>query len=350
VAFVRPTLGELVDRIQQDLQSRLGLASPILRRALVYVLARVLAGAVHMLHGHLEFLARQAFPDLSDGDFLIRQAALFGLSRKAAEYAFGNVTIAGTNGYVIPAGTVLLRADGAAYVMDADATISGGTATAAVTARDAGEDGNAAAGDPVSFESPIAGVNAAAVVAAGGLTNGSDQETVDSLRCRLLERLAEPPHGGNAADYVAWAKAVAGVTRAWCYPTESGAGTVVVRFVRDDDASIIPDSTEVAAVQTYIDERRPVTATVTVAAPTAVALNFTIHITPDSTATRAAVEAELRDLLRRDARPGGTILLSQIRVAIGVAEGVTDFTMASPVADVTRTTGQLTTFGTVTWT
>jgi uncharacterized phage protein gp47/JayE len=151
--------------------------------------------------------------------------------------------------------------------------------------------------------------------------------------------------------YAAWAKEVAGVTRAWVFPGELGAGTVTVRFVRDDDdTTIIPDGAEVSAVQGYIDARRPVTAQVTVVAPAAVPLNLTIDITPDTAATRAAVESELRDLLSRDeVVPGGTILLSELRTAIGIAEGISDYTLVSPAASVTHTTGQMPIFGVITW-
>lgn len=349
MAFARPSLATLVDRVQQDLVSRLGLVTPVLRRSLVYVLSRVIAGAVHMLHGHLEYNSRQVFPDQSDGDFLARHAALFGLARKAATYATGDVEFAGDNGTVIPGGTVLVRADGARFTTDADATIALGVATAAVTAVVAGDDANTDAGVTVSLESPIAGVFTAATVAAGALSGGADEESDDDLRTRLLERLREPPHGGSAADYIAWAKEVAGVTRAWVYPLELGAGTVVVRFTRDDDASPIPDAGEVAAVQSYIDERRPVTATVTVLAPTAVPLALTIDLTPDTPAARAAVEAELRDLLRRDGKPGGTIFKSQIEVAVGLAEGVTNFVVSVPAGDVAHAAGQLPVLGVITW-
>ena len=321
--------------------------------------------------------------------------------------ATGNVVAWGTNGTAIPQGTVLLHADGTSYKASAAATvatltawvgttaytvgalranggnvylcITAGTSAAsggptgtgtditdgtahwryiaagsaavavAVACAAAGQDGNRDLGVALAFESPIAGVNAAATVSTGGLASGSDEETDAALRARVLERMQSPPHGGAASDYVAWAKEVAGVTRAWCYPLEGGAGTVTVRFVRDDDASLIPDAGEVTAVQTHINEVRPVTAVVTVAAPTAVALNFTIHVVPDNTSTRAAVQAELEDLLLREATPGGTILLSQIRGAVDDAEGVTDWTVTAPAANVTHTTGQLATFGTITW-
>lgn len=350
MAFTRPTLSELVDRTQNDFLSRLtDLKAPILRRAMVHVLARVVAGAAHMLHGHLEFLSRQVFPDQSDTDFLVRQAGIFGLSRKAATFATGDVTVTGTNGTLIPLGSILLRSDGARFETVEEATIAAGTATVPVLSELAGADQACDAGVELDFESPIAGVDATATVAAGGLAGAADEETDAALRTRLLDRLRSPPQGGAAADYVAWALEVAGVTRAWVYPLEDGAGTVTVRFVRDDDASIIPDAGEVGTVQAYIDERRPVTATVTVEAPVAVAIDYTISVTPDTAATRAAVEAELVDLLRRDAKPGGTIFRSQIDVAVGVAEGVTDFTVSVPAGDVVHAPGEIATHGSISW-
>ena len=352
MAFARPTLSELVDRIQQDLVSRLALAAPILRRAVVYVLARVQAGAAHMLHGHLEYLSRQVFADESDEPYLRRQAALApggAMSPTPAAYATGNVTVTGTDGAFIDAEVVLLRADGTEYSTNAEATIAAGTATVPVIASLAGQDGNCDAGTSLGFESPIAGVQATALVATGGLSGGADQEDLESFRARFLERLRLPPHGGSAADYVAWPKEIPGVTRAWCFPLELGAGTVVVRFVRDDDASLIPDAGEVASVQAHLDAVRPVTAAVTVQAPTAVPLDYTIHVLPDTSETRAAIEAELEDLLLRQAAPGGTLLLSQIRVAIGTAEGVVDFTVTVPASDVVHAAGEIPVMGTITW-
>lgn len=351
--FTRPTLSELVTRIQQDLQTRLVLTGPVLRNSVIAVTARVLAGAVHGLYGYVTFLSAQLFPDTSVTSYLERQASVFGITRLAATYATGTATATGVNGIVVPGGSVLQRADGATYVTAADVTISSGSATATVTAQVAGENGNLDAASALTFGSPIAGVNAQATVTSGGLAGGADQETDDALRARVEARLQSPPQGGSAADYVTWALSVGGVTRAWVYPEELGAGSVTVRFVRDNDgigSTIIPSSPEVAAVQAVINALRPVTATVTVVAPVADAVNFTLHLAADTTDTRAAVIAELTDLLMRAGSPGGTILLSAIRTAIGIATSPGDFTLASPSADSTHSTGHIPIMGTVTFT
>ena len=92
------------------------------------------------------------------------------------------------------------------------------------------------------------------------------------------------------------------------------------------------------------------TALVTVAAPVAVPLDFDIRLTPDSSAIRAAIEAELRDLIFREAVPGGTLLISHIREAISIAAGEVDHVLLAPDEDQTVTAAQINTLGTLTWT
>jgi uncharacterized phage protein gp47/JayE len=89
---------------------------------------------------------------------------------------------------------------------------------------------------------------------------------------------------------------------------------------------------------------------VTVVAPVAVPLDLTITgLTPDTAAVRAAIEAEIIDLLRREAVPGGTILLSHLREAISIAAGEADHALTIPAANVTHATGELAVLGTITW-
>lgn len=347
--FQRPTLAGLVDRAQQDFVSRLELNGAVLRRSVVRVLSRVVAGAAHMLHGHLDWGARQLFADTAEEDALVRQAALYGVDRKPAAYAYGSVDITGEDGTVIPLDTRLIRADGVVYVVDSEGTIDAGTASVSAATLLAGAEGNADEGVALSFESPVAGADAGALVGAGGISGGADEEDVEALRGRLVARLRSSPQGGTASDYVTWALEVPGVTRAWVYPREMGAGTVILRFVRDDDASLIPDSGEVATVQAYVDALRPATAAVTVAAPVAAPLAFTLAVVPNTTAVKAAVEAELEDLLRREASPGAALPISRIRTAIGNADGLTDYTLTTPSATVSPSAGQLITLGVITW-
>jgi uncharacterized phage protein gp47/JayE len=319
------------------------------------VLGVVWAGAVHTLYGYLDWLARQLFGDTAEREQLLRMAALYGISPVPAAFATGNVTATGTNGTSIPAETILRLDAATSYRVTTGQVIAGGTATLPVAAVLAGAAANVPVSTTLTFETPIPNVNSTATVATGGIAGGVDEEGTEELRDRYLLRLREPPEGGADQDYEAWALAVAGVTRAWVYPNEDGLGTVAVRFVRDGEAPIFPDGGEVAAVQAALTAQRPITAQVTAKAPTNLAVAFTIHIVPDNADTRAAVTAELTDLLNRVAEPGdgvgrGTILLSAIRTAVGVAEDVTDYTVTVPGANVVPALGELATVGSLAWT
>ena len=348
MSFDRPTLTELIDRAVADIESRLDGADASLRRTLLGVLARMEAGSVHGLYGYLDWIALQGMPDTADTAQLDRWSSIWGKQRKAAATASGSVTFTGTDGGVIPTGTLLKRADDVEYATTEDGEIEGGTAVVLLAATEAGADGNAASGTKLSLPTPLSWVKSTAVAAE--LSGGSDEEADADLRDRLLARIRQAPHGGADFDYVQWALEVGGVTRAWAYPRELGPGTVTVRFMTDGLTSDgIPTAQAVDEVQAYIDVMRPVTADVTVVAPVAVAMNPVINLSPNTAAVRAAVEAELADLLAREAEPGTTVLISHIREAVSIAAGESDHVLVAPTTDVEHATGAVGVLGTITW-
>lgn len=351
MAWNRPTLDALIKRNQADIESSLPGTDAKVRRKNLNVFAKIISVCTHGLYGNLEYIAKQILPDTAESKYLDRHSSLWlTVPRKAASFAVGQVVFTGTNGTLIAAGTVIVRSDGLEYSTDADVTIALSQAIANVTALIAGQSGNTVSGTVLNLASPIAGVNGNVTVHATALTGGADQELDQDLSNRVVARIQNPPHGGAKHDYELWALEVPGVTRAWVYAQELGIGTVTVRFVRDGDASIIPDAAEVTAVQDYIDAMRQVSLkSFYVVAPIAAPIDYTIQLTPDTPAVRAAVIAELDDLLKREAVPGGTILLSHQREAISISAGETNYVMTSPSADVTNATGYISTLGVITW-
>lgn len=340
--FNRPPLTTLVKSLRDDLLSRTD--EVLLRRADSEIIARVLAGGLHGLYSYADYIARQIIWDTCDDDTLDRWASMWlQVPRKPAAKATGTATFTVVGAVVVPTGTVTQAFDGQQYSTTAD-SVAG---VAPLQANIAGAAGNRAAGQSLSLVSPIAGVQTVALASA--ITLGSDIESTASLRARLIARVQTPPDGGSANDYRTWALQVAGVTRAWVAPLEQGVGTVVVRFMRDGDVTPIPNAGAVAVVQAYIDNLRPVTAQAIVVAPVANVVNFSITITPSSVAVKAAVEAQLRDLLLREGAPGVTLLVSRIREAISVAAGETDNVLVSPAANVVSAVGYIPTFGAITW-
>lgn len=350
MATQRPTLKEIIERVEQDIASRLGIGAPA-RIALARVLARAEAGVAHGLYGYIDTKEKNFLPDTGDEAAVLRWANLFGVSRLSPVAASGSVQATGSNDKVIPAGRELQSPAGVVYTVDADVTVSSGIASIAITAVDRGIAGNLDAGTTLNFLQPVDGVLSSVTIEAPGLVGGSDIETIDALRVRVLDRMQSPPRGGTANDYVEWAKAAhPDVTRAWVSGQEMSANSVTVRMVTDDAAGgLIPTEAVIDAVFDYIASRRPVTAEVYVVAPTAVDLDLEIAISPTTQAVKDAVTAELADLIKREAAPGGTILISRINEAISNAGGESDHVLIEPTENVEHETGEIAVLGEITW-
>ncbi|CUI71891.1 baseplate J/gp47 family protein [Achromobacter xylosoxidans] len=345
----RPTLPKLIEQLSSEMESRLPGILPRARRSLAGVLVRVFSGGLDALYKFLERVFKQAWPDQCDEDELPTHGARWGVLQKTAAPATGLLLIGGENGASLMAGSVFQRADGVQFTVDVGVTIVGSSATVAVTADEVGQAGNTAVGVQFTLASPVVGINSTAV-ASTEISGGAEVERPELFRARILERIRRPPHGGDNDDYVAWAKEVPGVTRAWCTPNGMGAGTVVVRFVRDDDEDPIPDAGEIEAVRAHIEAHRPVTAELFVPLSVAKPVAYVISdLQPDTAEIRAAIVAELKDMHVRDAIPGGTLLVSHMREAISIAAGENDHVLVSPAGNVTCLPGELATFGGVTW-
>ena len=347
--FGRPTLSELVNRTRGDMQSRLPGADAGLRHSVLNVLARTHAGASAGLYGYLDWLARQLMPDTAEAEYLARHAAIWGIRRKAAVPATATAALTGADGAVVPVGTMLQRVDGAAYLTVTEATLVAGTASVLVEAIVPGPDADLEPGAQLTMTAPVGGINALAVVTELN-SAGAAEEGDPALLDRLLSRIRQQPQGGARHDYIAWALAQPGVTRAWCWPEWLGPGTVGVSFVMDDRADIIPTPADVEAVAAALDIVRPVTAQVHVFAPTPQPIGVLVRIAPDLPETRAAIVAELEDFYAREAEPGGTIWRSRVSEAISLAAGEFSHELQAPGGDFTAVPGSLPVLGEVAFT
>ena len=334
MSFARPTLPQIRDRAIVDL----GPAAR-LRRSPERAIAVAIAGASHGLHGHLDWASRQMTPLYCDDDQLVAWGTIFGVTRKQPTKATGSATFTGTNGTIVASGTTLQLSDGTRFATTASGTVAAGTVTIAIESEDYSSDGNCDAGATIRVTSPISGLNSDGVTD-DDISDGTDLEEIETYRARILERLQDAPQGGSTADYKAWIKATAGVDvlEAYVYPALDGAGTVGWTFtITGNDP--IPGAPALALVQTDIDAQRPVDMrSATGFLPIAQPVTYSIQLSPNTTTVQDAVKAALQDLHRREAEPGGTLLLSRINEAISTAAGESDHVLVTPAADVDAST------------
>jgi uncharacterized phage protein gp47/JayE len=334
------------------------LKGPLVPNSVARVLADAGGGLAHLGYQYLDWLALQLLPDTSESQWLDRHGVIWLVNadgsrgRKAASFATGSATMTGASGKVFPSGSILtgFGSPAVSYQTTQDVTVSSTPAPVTLTALDAGAAGNLPLGDTLSVTTAVPGVDATATVVS--LNGGADVESDDLLRARVLERIQLPPMGGDADDYVAWALAVPGVTRAWCSPREMGMGTVTIRFMCDalratniPSTNGFPLSQDVAAVAAYLDMVRPVAVQDRfVVAPIPQPVSCTIgNLSANTTATQNAIAASISKMLTQRGKPAyslngiaqgaQTIYAAWVSDAIFAAQGVASFdlTMADAV-------------------
>ena len=160
-----------------------------------------------------------SFPDWAWGDWLDMHGRRAGINvtRKQAGYASGKVTFTGSPGTTLIKGFQVCTAasgdtESVVFAIDSDVTIpDSGSIEASITATEPGTGSNVAAGTIVLMVQPASGISK--VNNANAITGGTDTETDDDYRARILEvaRSSGASYIGNDADYIRWAKEVTGI-------------------------------------------------------------------------------------------------------------------------------------------
>src|SRR6516164_1850499 len=309
-----PTLRDVRSTIRDAITGRLPGADANVPNSVLRVLSDAMGALCHLTLQYIDWLALQLLPDTAETEWLDRHGHIWlvnadgSTGRKLATQAAGTASFAGAIGTIVPSGTQLGYGTGISYQTLSQITIGSAPSPVAIQALDPGAAGNLDAGTALSMQTPVAGVTGVTVVS---LEGGTDDETDDELRARILKRIREPPMGGDATDYEQWALAVPGVTRAWSFPQEMGVGTMTLRFMMDDlrrDYGGFPQPDDVAAVAEYIDTVRPVTVKdMFVVAPIPYPVNIRIsYLDIDNMSTHGAIEASLLAGFYNRQKPGTT--------------------------------------------
>ena len=173
-------------------------------------------------YDQLETVRKQSHVSTASGTYLEKCVAHFGLYRKSATYATGNITVTGTSGAVLPVGSKVAAGNVMFTVNDTVTIGDDGTASAPVICDTAGTQGNVLAGYINRFPVTISGL--LRVTNEHATTGGSNDETDTQLRERYNEYISRPVTSGNKYQYISWAKSVPGVGDAKCIPLWNGPG------------------------------------------------------------------------------------------------------------------------------
>lgn len=313
-----------------------------------------LSAQVQSLLAQADWVLDQSFPQTAQGEYLDYHAQTRGISRAEAAKAEGTLQFSAPGNVsadcVIEAGTVAMTAEGVKFETTETVTLAAGTRTVNAGARAvrAGADGNVLAGQVRLMSVLPTGVTAC--TNPGAFSGGSDTESDESLRERVMESYRRLPNGANAAFYEQEAMSFPGVAAAKAVGRARGIGTVDVYVATQSGA---PSEDLLDEIAGALDKKREIAVDVEVLAPTAVATNVSAELSVkegyDFAEVCEAVERALGAYFTGE-RLGEEILCARIASLIYGTEGVANCHLLAPAADTAGSLTKLPTLGTVTLT
>jgi hypothetical protein len=374
MSLALPTTADLNAQIVSQIGAQIGQSIPLLPKAFVNVLAKVLAGVFVLLFKYASFSFLQMFvAHASDKETTVNGRKLIPLVELGRLLGVGdpdpatraelNLTVTVVNQVgTLAAGQQLVRTEsGFVYIVLFAVALNAPTVTARVRAISSpnlgdgsGTSGNLQPGDVIEFANTPAGVATKAVVLSQAVT-AADAETTDRYRGRVLDKVQKRPQGGAYADYVEWSLDVPGIIHAYPYAGEdeggSGPGQVDI-YVEADVASSgsadgFPTGAQLTAVLDSINlngtsgkaTRRPVSAAPNVRSITRVSFDYEISgLVPDTSDTRLLIEEGLTEhmLSREPFIVGLSTLPRNDRITEAAVSGIVDSIVSAQGATVTK--------------
>jgi uncharacterized phage protein gp47/JayE len=350
--YTPPTLAQCVEKSRQDFQANLPGSNAWLFPNNIAVSAKVFGGLIWSGYRFLAWILQQALASTASREYLYMHGAELGVAPLVATGSAGLVQVTGTVDLLIPTGTIVTRQDSLRMLTTADARIPpGGVVNAPVETEATGALTNTLDGTPLVMS--LAGVFSTVSL---GIVGGSDAESVEAYRQRVLYKKRHPPSVGSPSDYVRWCMDFPGVTRVFVTRANFGPGTVGIMFMMDATYSNgIPTPTDANNLKSYLEDIVPSDVFMRVEAPLPLPVPINIaSLRPYTASVRQSITDELQGMFQRRSvvDPLNTTSFSKswIGEAVSRATGEDSHTLVSPASDVVVRPGQIPVVGSIVYT
>lgn len=343
-----------VDEIYQELLASFALRAGFTPDHSCDLAVRLYAAAAQLqaLSIQSDWVLDQSFPQTASGRYLEYNANMRGLERIAATCAEGTlrftVESAPAVNLLVESGTVCMTGNEVRFVTTETGMLAAGSLYIDVPAKalETGISGNAAPGTVTILTSCPVGITGC--TNPGAFAGGSDFEDDDSLRERILESYRRLPNGANAAFYEETAMRHTGVVSASAVGRARGIGTVDVYVAT---AAGAPDAALLAEVQENLQAKREIAVNVEVLSPTERTVNVSIELQVKNAAefrtTQSAVESAVRGYFTGKLL-GLPVHLAEIGNLVYAVDGVENYHILAPAADIPEDQTVLPVLGTLT--
>lgn len=292
-----------------------------------------------LINFHLVRALMIAFPQYAWDEWLDLHGQQVHLTRHKSEHASGYVTITGTAGTKLPAGTIVCvpatsHTPAVEFTTDQESRIGEqGTITVAVTAVEGGIRSNVAANTVCIMAKPEQGIDS--ICNETPILGGTERESNDDYYDRIAaEYQNSMTYLGNDSDYIRWAKE-AGAGDCIVVSNQDQPG--VVRLVLVDGNGKPANNKLIETVYEYIvstkDRKKRLLPTACArlecVAATTIPITYTCTgLLFDDTTSLEQIKEEFTNAVKRvydEAKQDGLLRYNNIRPLISTLQGVEDF-------------------------
>ena len=296
-----------------------------------------------------EWVLDQSFPQTAVGQYLDYHAETRALTRLPAAKAAGvlrfSAPSAAVTDYEIEQGNVAMTSGGVRFETTKKAVLLKGETYVDVPASavEAGASGNAIAG-AIHLMS-VYPVGITQCVNPEAFSGGSDEESDEKLRERVLASYKRLPNGANAAFYEQEAMSFPNVAAAKAVGRARGIGTVDVYVSTHAGA---PDKKLLGEIEAVLQKKREIAVDVEVKAPTEKTVNMSAELTAEQGWTMQEITDAVTAALQAYFTGERLVYTAKLASILYGVEGVKNCHLLTPDEDVSVSATELPVLGTVT--
>ncbi len=202
-----------------------------------YVRFNAIANELAVCEANGAAKADELMPDTATGEGLQRWLDVSGVELRPAQGSIGTIIFDASQSAPVALGLRLVDTTGQLFEVYTGATYDDGDEIP-VVAISTGDSTNLPGGTVLRWVTPPPFAASTAVVSDEGFVNGTDEDSEDDARARMLAVFQDPPASGNPSHVAKIAEdSTATVQKAFVYPAAQGAGTYHVAVISKPTAT-----------------------------------------------------------------------------------------------------------------
>lgn len=310
------------------------------------------AAQIQALYLQADWVLNQSFPQTAQGIWLDYHAQTRGIHRMAATKSTGTIRFSigfpSTTDLYIDEGAVCMTSNGIRFRTTAGVSLPAGSLTVDAPAEsvESGSIQNVTAGAVHVLTACPVGITLCTNPIA--FSGGTDAESDESLRARVLESYQRLPNGANAAWYQQTAMQHSGVVAAQVVGRARGIGTVDVYIAKETG---LPSISLLQEVYNDLQDKREIAVNVQVYSPLTQNIDVSVKLTTRENVDFTTVKNQVDQVIRNFFN--GKLLGKELRLAelgnlIYSVDGVENYKIIKPSTDQPAQVGLLPILGTLT--